>query len=124
MRQTAVKAVPFTKSGAKPQRESEETKNIEEKLGENSGNDQARSRVYYHSEVRTPIAKAMFGELSRGSTPNIRGMLSLAMFHIEAFLVQQETPGARATKNHQESPGAIRNHQEPPDATRSRQEST
>ena len=27
-----------------------------------SGSHPARSRVYYHSEVRTPIAKAMFGE--------------------------------------------------------------
>ena len=88
--------------------------------------------VYYKTAVKCKVAVALctrvrttvvFSKLSRGSTPNIRGMLSLAMFHIEAFLVQQETPGARATKNHQESPGAIRNHQEPPDATRSRQES-
>jgi len=31
MRQTAVKAVPFAKSGAKPQRESDEKKNIEKR---------------------------------------------------------------------------------------------
>ena len=35
MRQTAVKAVPFAKSGAKPQRESEETKNIEKRREKN-----------------------------------------------------------------------------------------
>ena len=34
MRQTAEKAVPFAKSGAKPQRESEETKNIEKRRAE------------------------------------------------------------------------------------------
>ena len=62
MRQTAVKAVPFAKSGAKPQRESDETKNIEKRWGKIPELFQARSRVYYHSEVRTPIAKAMFGE--------------------------------------------------------------
>ena len=61
MRQTAVKAVPFAKSGAKPQRERRNEKH-RETLGENSGSHLARSRVYYHSEVRTPIAKAMFGE--------------------------------------------------------------
>ena len=33
-----------------------------ETLGKNPGSLQARSRVYYHSEVKTPIAKAMFGE--------------------------------------------------------------
>ena len=35
MRQTAVKAVPFAKSGAKPQRESDETKNIEKRWEKN-----------------------------------------------------------------------------------------
>ena len=65
MRQTAEKAVPFTKSGAKPQRESENFKKKQkhrETLGKNPGRHPAQSRVYYHSEVRTPIAKAMFGE--------------------------------------------------------------
>ena len=62
MRQTAVKAVPFAKSGAKPQRESDETKNIEKRWGKIPEGFQARSRVYYHRQVRTPIAKAMFGE--------------------------------------------------------------
>ena len=62
MRQTAVKAVPFAKSGAKPQRESDETKNIEKRWGKIPELFQARSRVYYHRQVRTPIAKAMFGE--------------------------------------------------------------
>ena len=33
-----------------------------ETLGGISGNHPARSRVYYHRQVRTPIAKAMFGE--------------------------------------------------------------
>ena len=93
MRQTAEKAVPFAKSGAKPQPESENFKKKQkprETLGENQGCHPAQSRVYYHSEVRTPIATAMFGELSRGSTPNIIGMLSPALFpssfDIEAFL--------------------------------------
>ena len=93
MRQTAVKAVPFAKSGAKPQRESKKNKKHKkhrETPGENREPHPAQSRVYYHSEVRTPIATAMFGELSRGSTPNIRGMLSPALFpssfDIEAFL--------------------------------------
>ena len=65
MRQTAEKAVPFAKSGAKPQRESErnlKNKKHRETPGENRRNDPAQSRVYYHSEVRTPIATAMFGE--------------------------------------------------------------
>ena len=65
MRQTAEKAVPFAKSGAKPQPESEKnTKNKKprETLGKNQGRHPAQSRVYYHSEVRTPIATAMFGE--------------------------------------------------------------
>jgi len=68
MRQTAEKAVPFAKSGAKPQRESEKTPKNEkhrETLGKNPRNDPAQSRVYYHSEVRTPIATAMFGELQK-----------------------------------------------------------
>ena len=66
MRQTAEKAVPFAKSGAKPQRESEQIKEKQknrETPGENPGRHPAQSRVYYHSEVRTPIATAMFGEL-------------------------------------------------------------
>ena len=76
-------------------------------------------------------------EISRGSTPNIRGMLSPAMFDsifdIEAFLCPvamsyQRLPGAtrspqeprRATRSHQNSPRATRNHQghqQPPGAT-------
>ena len=65
MRQTAEKAVPFAKSGAKPQRESENLKKNKKRrktLGKNRGPHPAQSRVYYHSEVRTPIATAMFGE--------------------------------------------------------------
>ena len=65
MRQTAEKAVPFAKSTAKPQRESEKFKKKQkprETLGENHRTHPAQSRVYYHSEVRTPIATAMFGE--------------------------------------------------------------
>ena len=65
MRQTAVKAVPFAKSGAKPQPESENFKKKQkhrETPGENPGCHQVQSPVYYHSEVRTPIATAMFGE--------------------------------------------------------------
>ena len=65
MRQTAEKAVPFAKSGAKPQPESKKYKKKQkprETLGKNRGCHPAQSRVYYHSEVRTPIATAMFGE--------------------------------------------------------------
>ena len=64
MRQTAEKAVPFTKSGAKPQRESEKTnknKKHRETLGKNYTNHLAQSQVYYHSEVRTPIATRCLG---------------------------------------------------------------
>ena len=65
MRQTAEKAVSFAKSGAKPQRESEKNnknKKHRETLGKNRRYHPAQSRVCYHSEVRTPIATAMFGE--------------------------------------------------------------
>ena len=58
MRQTAEKTVPFTKSSATPQRESEKTnknKKHRETLRENHRRHPAQSRVYYHSEVRTPI---------------------------------------------------------------------
>ena len=65
-------------------------KNLEKRRGKIASPHPAQSRVYYHSEVRTPIATAMFGELSRGSTPNIRGMLWPALFpssfDIKAFL--------------------------------------
>ena len=58
-------------------------------------------------------------KLSRGSTPNIRGMLSPAkfdsMFDIEAFLCP-------ATMSYQGLPGATRSPPEPPVATRTHQE--
>ena len=66
MRQTAEKAVPFAKSGAKPQPESEKIKKKQkprETLGENRGPHPAQSRVYYHSEVRTPIATRCLGKM-------------------------------------------------------------
>ena len=73
MRQTAEKAVPFAKSGAKPQRESELFKKKQkhrETLGKNRRRHPAQSRVYYHSEVRTPIATAMFGEYAKQELNN------------------------------------------------------
>ena len=72
MRQTAEKAVPFAKSGAKPQPESEHFKKKQkhrETLGKNRQPHPAQSRVYYHSEVRTPIATAMFGEHLKNHYP-------------------------------------------------------
>ena len=36
--------------------------NLEKRRGKIASCHQAQSRVYYHSEVRTPIATAMFGE--------------------------------------------------------------
>ena len=68
-------------------------------------------------------------KLSRGSTPNIRGMLSPAMFDsifdIETFLCPaamsyQGLPGA--TRSHQESPRATKGHQKPAGLTKSHQE--
>ena len=97
MRQTAEKAVPFTKSGAKPQRESEKTyiktKNIEKRRGKIAGaiRHKARFTIIVKSEPQS--LRNVWGIkvlLSRGSTPNIRGMLSPALFpssfDIEAFL--------------------------------------
>ena len=62
MRQTAEKAVPLAKSTVKPQRKWALAQKHRETLGKKRRSHPAQSRVYYHSEVRTPIATAMFGE--------------------------------------------------------------
>ena len=63
MRQTAEKAVPLAKSTVKPQRKWAVAQKHRETLGGKSRSDPARSRVYYHRQVRTPYRFAMFGEL-------------------------------------------------------------
>ena len=54
MRQTAEKAVPLAKSTVKPQRKCAVAQKHRETLGGKCRTDPARSRVYYHRQVRTP----------------------------------------------------------------------
>ena len=63
MRQTAEKAVPLAIFTAKPQRECAQAQKPRETPGENPGNHPAQSRVYYHSEVRTPYRKRCLGKM-------------------------------------------------------------
>ena len=58
-RSPSPKVVPNRSQKAK---KLQKTKNIEKRQGKIGGDHPAQSRVYYHSEVRTPIATAMFGE--------------------------------------------------------------
>ena len=62
MRQTAVKAVPLASFTTKPQRECHGGQKNRKTQGGFCGTDPARSRAYYHRQVRTPYRLAMFGE--------------------------------------------------------------